>query len=180
MRYKGKKRKTWKKCCLSWVAIAVYDHLSSHMSFCWFSLCWLGRRVSYLHSVLWLLIPPLRRTEGGFLNIMRVGGLSWGSRYEEGIMRDLRVNNFIYSNFMDTLCTWVLISKENKQTNKKSSGFGELHESPKGYSTLLGAIILPLKGFSENSKIWYLKYQQHPTCRPSLSHILWFYVHMRH
>lgn len=84
-------------------------------------------------------------------------------------MRDLRVNNFIYNNFRDTLSTWVLIPKENKRA---SAGSGELNESPEGYSTLLGAISLPLKGVSENSKIWCLKYQQPPTCRPSPSHIL--------
>ena len=85
---------------------------------------------------------------------MRAGGLSWGFWYEEGIMRDLSGLFPLRSLFL-------------RPKQKASSGSGELNKSWKGPSTLPWAVILPLKGMFENSKIRCFKYQQHPTCRSS-------------
>lgn len=62
------KRKNWTKWFLSCVPITGANSLlSSHMSCCQYSLRRVGTRVSYLHSVSWQLISPLRKTEGRFL-----------------------------------------------------------------------------------------------------------------
>lgn len=113
-----------------------------------------GERFHYFPSVSWLLISSLRKKRVGFKQDERE--LFWGFRHEKELTRDL--SGLFPLRFLFLRQKKIYIS----------SGSEELHESPSPQKPRT----LPLEGMSENSKIQCFKCKQHPTCRPSSSHVL--------
>ena len=91
---------------------------------------------------------------------------SWGFRHKAGLTGDLSA--------LSPLRFLFLRPKRKKKRYLLALESYTNHHHRRN-STLLWTRTLPLEGMSENSKIQCFKCKQQPTCRPSPSHILWFY-----
>ena len=130
-----------------------------------------GDRFHYFPSVSWLLISSLRKKKVGFKQDERE--LFWGFRHEKELTRDLSGLFPLRFLFLrpKKIYIYIYLLALKSYTN---------HHHHTNLVLLLWTRTLPLEGMSENSKIQCFKCEQHPTCRPSSSHVLWVYGPRRH